>query len=157
MQIGVDLDLQPGVHMIEGFSHLLHCVLQGAPIRGNASGRLGMIRSKPGPGDFCRPSIGALRYRIKGHGKGVPPRHLMNHGRLRSIILRASFREERTRESRWAYRNKVNACCGSAFAWARMAMPDCTRIWFLVNTEVSYATSASRMRDSAAEKFWLVT
>ena len=63
-----------------------------------------------------------------------------------------------TRVTRWPswlpnYRNRLKTCCGARFAWANMAVPACSRIWFLVKEVISDAISASRMTDSAAWVF----
>ena len=51
------------------------------------------------------------------------------------------------------YRRRERMLCGAWLACASIAVPDCWRIWFLVNSIISWAMSASRMRDSAAWTF----
>ena len=48
------------------------------------------------------------------------------------------------------YPKSARTCCGAMFAWASMAVPAWSRIWFLVNVVISEAISTSRMTDSAA-------
>ena len=58
------------------------------------------------------------------------------------------------------YENYCNNCkmdWGCWFAWASIACADCIRTLFFVNSIISFAISTSRIRDSAAVIFSVVT
>src|SRR4051794_36763186 len=55
------------------------------------------------------------------------------------------------------YLRSCRTVCGTAFAWASMAVPACWRICARVKLIISEAMSVSRMRDSEAERFSVVT
>ena len=51
---------------------------------------------------------------------------------------------------------RLSTVCGSWFACANIAVPDCDRIWSFVKFNISWLMSASRIRLSAAVRFVLV-
>src|SRR4051794_14690312 len=55
------------------------------------------------------------------------------------------------------YCSSFKIVCGTAFAWASMAVPACKRIWFLVKLTISRDMSVSAICDSDAVRFWLLT
>ena len=55
------------------------------------------------------------------------------------------------------YPKSRRADCGWAFAWANMAVPDCTNMLYRANWVLSSATSTSLMRLLAAERFVFCT
>ncbi len=81
--------------------------------------------------------------RIRNFGNGVLYSALSNEVALYKIVLRF-------------YLNNDRSACGAAFAWASMAVPAWSRIWFLVNAVISLAISVSRMVDSADCTFSMV-
>ena len=50
----------------------------------------------------------------------------------------------------------MRSCCGAIFAWASIAVPAWSKIWFLVKVVISEAMSTSRMTDSADWTFSIV-
>ena len=48
---------------------------------------------------------------------------------------------------------RLSTVCGSWFACASIAVPDCDRIWSFVKFSISWLISASRIRLSAAVRF----
>jgi len=76
----------------------------------------------------------------KGTGKEKP----------RSRAARKRGRKARFFGLFFAYPKRLRTDCGAILAWASMAVPAWSRIWFLVKLVISWAISTSRMTDSAA-------
>ena len=53
--------------------------------------------------------------------------------------------------------SKRSTLCGNALAWASIAVPDCTRMFYRAYCVASSATSTSWMRELAAVRFSLLT
>src|SRR4051794_40353531 len=82
----------------------------------------------------------------------VPPSILPGF-KFKSLIgrLKECYRRANERSIYWPLSSERTAC-GAELAWAMAAREACCRTWALVRLAASAATSASRMRDSAAEK-----
>ena len=94
-----------------------------------------------------RPPTHKMAY--KGRER-IIPLHIAGHHK--DARLQASSRRRSEPAERDYLSNRETTCCGAALACDKAASVDCCRTCALVRFAASKATSASRMRDSAAEK-----